>query len=98
MANDDITNEGLIDVSGLKNIGMRVTEGELAAYDKHEEEGGEAQAASAKPFAQGDDTDEDINIPYYSYKTPIAYNKKEIKLSSGEEKYRNGIRRRFYSR
>ncbi|WP_029600306.1 autotransporter-associated N-terminal domain-containing protein, partial [Fusobacterium vincentii] len=85
MANDDITNEGLIDVSGLKNIGMRVTEGELAAYDKHEEEGGEAQAASAKPFAQGDDTDEDINIPYYSYKTPIAYNKKEIKLSSGEE-------------
>ena len=85
MANDDITNEGLIDVSGLKNIGMRVTEGELAAYDKHEEGGGEAQAASAKPFAQGDDTDEDINIPYYSYKTPIAYNKKEIKLSSGEE-------------
>ena len=83
MANDDITNEGLIDISGVKNIGMRVTQGELPAYD--EQGGGEAQAASAVPFAQGDDTDEEIYIPYYSSKTPIAYNKKDIKLSSGEE-------------
>ena len=34
MANDDITNEGLIDISGVKNIGMRVTQGELPAYDE----------------------------------------------------------------
>ena len=80
MANDDITNEGLIDVSGVKNIGMRVTQGELPAYD--EQGGGEAQAASAIPFAQGEDTDEYID---YSYRTPVAYNKKDIKLSSGNE-------------
>lgn len=48
MANDDITNEGLIDISGVKNIGMRVTQGELPAYD--EQGGGEAQAASAVPL------------------------------------------------
>ena len=82
-ANDDITNEGKINVSGIKNIGMRVTSGDLPTFQQEEEGGGQDRAASLVSFIE--DVEGNIFLPYFVNTTPIAYNKKDIKLFSGEE-------------
>ncbi|KDE67954.1 autotransporter-associated N-terminal domain-containing protein [Fusobacterium necrophorum] len=88
---DDITNEGNINVSGIKNIGMRVTGGSIDINHSHDE--WQAVSLYRMPstplyhMASVED-DEDVNgftSSYYYNNMPYAYNKSKITLTDGEE-------------